>query len=394
MNSQKNEMKYFLLDALNLGKRWVVGDVGCTKLDTRLNKRQMKSYGKPTSSLRNRLKKVIQSYDLFEKVIDKDGNETLVSVNVRWESKTNNFGDTELTIDFITRGGLVDEVKKLGMVLQSITLYELAFEGYVEEEGEILYNVYRYCLRKINSSETYELGNPEEWRVDEEGVFLNRYSKWKFTTNGMVICGATGSGKTMFSLFLADALLNAIHPVTGKKENEVVIIDGKFSDLKKFGVRNNLHTALDHKSCLIMLNEYVEMMERMYQKGEKFTGRVFIFVDEIPAIKNSLSKNEVAEFQNNLGKLILLGREVKIHVICITQRPDVTFFGNGTYRDSLGIRVAFGKMSSEGYLMLFNTSDLKALGIEGVKLGQGEGLIDCGDGVPIRFKAPRVKGNI
>ena len=384
----------FLMDKIDLTKRWIVGDVGSTKLDKQLTKRQMKEYGKPSASLRNRLKKVIQSYNLYEKVVDKEGNENFVSLNVRWESKINMFGDVELTIDFITRGSLVDEVKKLGMVLQSITLYELASDGYLEENGRTIYNVYRYCLRKLNSVETYNLGDNESWRVDEKGVFLNRYTRWNFTTNGMVICGATGSGKTLFSLFLADSLLNYVHPKTDKKENEIVVIDGKFSDLMRFGIKNNLHTALDYKSCLDMLKEYVDIMERMYQQGEKFTGRVFIFIDEIPGIKNSLSKAEVEEFNKNLGKLILLGREVRIHIICLIQRPDASFFGNGAYRDSLGVRVSFGKMSSDGYLMVYGTSDLKAFGIDGVKLNKGEGLIDCGDGIPIKFKAPRITGNI
>jgi hypothetical protein len=198
------------------------------------------------------------------------------------------------------------------------------------------------------------------------------------TPHGLIV-GGTGGGKTYF---LFTILLNLL-----KMGAKVSIYDVKRSALASL---NDTLPGVFIEGNKIMQNmreTYENMIKRFdtirarddYMAGKDFTyyklRPVVVIIDEFVALQQSFMKKEDKEkFSYYLRQIVLMGREAGYFLILTTQRPDASFMP-GDIRDQLGIRIALGKMSSEGYSMAFGSVDKTFVNFEGEK-GRGYCFLD------------------
>ncbi|WP_088808937.1 MULTISPECIES: FtsK/SpoIIIE domain-containing protein [unclassified Listeria] len=198
------------------------------------------------------------------------------------------------------------------------------------------------------------------------------------TPHGLIV-GGTGGGKTYF---LFTILLNLL-----KMGAKVSIYDVKRSALAS--LNDTLPGVFIEGNKIIqnLRETYENMIKRFdairartdYMAGKDFTyyklRPVVVIIDEFVALQQSFMKKEDKEkFGYYLRQIVLMGREAGYFLILTTQRPDASFMP-GDIRDQLGIRIALGKMSSEGYSMAFGSVDKTFVNFEGEK-GRGYCFLD------------------
>ena len=208
--------------------------------------------------------------------------------------------------------------------------------------------------------------------------------------HGLVV-GGTGGGKSFF--------LNALIAGFLRMGAELYICDPKNSSLSDYG-RVLPDVVSDAEGIIENVRKCVQVMEERYQSFKEQEGYlsgtdfsfyglypVILIVDEFTAFVSVLDKKGREEFKTLIGQIVLKGREAGVFVILATQRPDAADL-DGKVRDQLGLRVALGEMSQDGYRMTFGSIDqkLKANG----KAGQGYVYLN-GMRYVQRFCAPYVK---
>ena len=208
--------------------------------------------------------------------------------------------------------------------------------------------------------------------------------------HGLVV-GGTGGGKSFF--------LNALIAGFLRMGAELYICDPKNSSLADYG-QVLPDVASDPESIMENVQKCVDIMETRYEtikgqegylSGQNFShyglAPVILVADEFTAFVSVLDKKGREAFKTLIGQIVLKGREAGVFVILATQRPDAADL-DGKVRDQLGLRVALGEMSQDGYRMTFGSIDqkLKANG----KAGQGYVYLN-GMRYVQRFCAPYVK---
>ena len=112
----------------------------------------------------------------------------------------------------------------------------------------------------------------------------------------------------------------------------------------------------------------------------------FLILDEYVAFLECLKREENNEVLSDMKKIIMLGRQAGYFLIVACQRPDAKYFGDGI-RDQFNFRVALGRMSDNGYSMMFG-SDVKKKFFQ--KQIRGRGYCDMGTSVITEFYTPLV----
>lgn len=200
-------------------------------------------------------------------------------------------------------------------------------------------------------------------RPEGYGIPLMKGCVWDITqvSHGLVV-GGTGGGKTYFLNTLLQAFL--------RMGAEVYVCDPKNSSLADYR-RLLPHVAVDTDAILqgisacvgVMKERFSDIKERPdYISGQDFSHYglppVILLLDEYVAFASSLNRSEKETFKSGLNQLILQGREAGVFVILATQRPDTEYL-SGNIRDQLGLRVALGKMTADGYRMAFGSTEQK-----------------------------------
>lgn len=265
-------------------------------------------------------------------------------------------------------------------------LFVLPLSEKIVKNGRVTY------IFKRQADRQYIINEGDEGFVFKEtkGIPLNTGIIWDYTKcPHAIVAGQTGKGKTYFLFYLIRNIL-AIGGL-------VKIIDAKMSDLafldKYFGddvvsSRGKIMKLLRETKDL--MNERFDMMrvDERFKVGENYAyygfKPIFLVFDEFVAFAGTLDSKEKKEMNGYLLELILKGRQAGVFVILATQRPDAEFL-SGNIRDQLGLRVAFGGMSKDGYGMVFG-NEFRDL----MPRGQAEGYIylDGENTVPNEFDAP------
>lgn len=224
-------------------------------------------------------------------------------------------------------------------------------------------------------------------RLTVNEAFLNRKVKDKYKIELMkgyvwdiiksphgLITGATGGGKTFLIFYLLREMI--------KRGYEVVLLDPKMSDLASLkSILGRDHVADTTPQILgklrraeeVMNERYIAMQNSEKQKiGANFThydyAPVWIIFDEFMAFFESCTPEERKEADRRTKNIVLKGRQAGVFILYTTQRADASAL-SGAIRDQLGLRVALGKMSVDGYRMVFGTTDKQF--IEPVVFGVG-----------------------
>lgn len=223
----------------------------------------------------------------------------------------------------------------------------------------------------------------------DEGVKLDKKRTWYYNSvpHGL-IAGTTGSGKTYFLNYLICNLLS--------QKCDITFVDPKFADVKSLGeMINPLKTACDENNICRVVREFRESMEARQKliaglKGTNVTYKncglnaEFLIFDELSAFKSGVEKKDNAkQVENDLKKIILMGRSTGNFVILVAQQPNADIIETGI-RDQLGLKVTFGNTKEELRRMLFG-SDVK-LHILDTRV-KGVGYMSLSNSEPYKFYA-------
>uniref|UniRef100_UPI00359C3931 FtsK/SpoIIIE domain-containing protein n=1 Tax=Enterococcus faecalis TaxID=1351 RepID=UPI00359C3931 len=176
-----------------------------------------------------------------------------------------------------------------------------------------------------------------------------------------LIVGGTGSGKTffLFVLIRAFALMGADIRIGDPKNSDLADTGRLFPHvyIEAADIREMVHVAV-----IEMNQRYAELKKRPdYRSGKDFTyyglKPLVLVIDEYVAWLSSFpAKKDRDMIMNDLRQVVLKGRQVGVLGFFATQRPDAQFL-MGDIRDQLGLRVALGEMSSDGYRMTFGQTE-------------------------------------
>lgn len=209
-----------------------------------------------------------------------------------------------------------------------------------------------------------------------------------------LITGGTGTGKTYFIFYIIKELI--------KMNSIIKILDPKFADLKFIGkLMGSENHASDKTGILKQLriaqeeidtrNEYIFSRDNA-QLGDTFKEvgyqPYYIIFDEFTAFNAQLDNKEKKELNGRLTDIIMRGRQSGVFILLTAQRPDANVI-DGAIRDQLGLRVALGNMSNDGYRMVFGSSEIKYQTIS--SLGAGYIFVDGKTTIPNYFEAPFLK---
>lgn len=225
-----------------------------------------------------------------------------------------------------------------------------------------------------------------------KGVKLDNIRIWDYNTipHGL-IAGATGSGKTYFLNYVICCLLY--------NKADITFIDPKSADVKAIGqVVNKDKTACEEKEILKLVEDFSnEMTARQEIIGK--SGKVnatyldfdmkpmFLIFDELAAFKAGVEDKKTATaVENQLKKIILMGRSTGNFVILVAQQPNANVVETGI-RDQLGLKVALGNIKNELRLMMFG-ADIKLHTLDSTE--KGVGYISLAGSEPYKFYAPNL----
>ncbi|WP_281165530.1 FtsK/SpoIIIE domain-containing protein [Liquorilactobacillus sicerae] len=179
----------------------------------------------------------------------------------------------------------------------------------------------------------------------------------------VLIGGGTGSGKSIFISFFLIELM--------KRHATTFICDPKNSDLGNLSHYLDDHVAVTPNNIARVTRLAVEEMKKRYsimndsmnfKYGSNFVDHGFnplwLIFDEMGAFQASATDKEgkkiVDETMANIKQIILLGRQAGCFILVAAQQMRAETL-NSDLRDNLGLRIALGANSPDGYRMIFNS---------------------------------------
>lgn len=199
-------------------------------------------------------------------------------------------------------------------------------------------------------------------KTNELNIQLTKLLSWTTRQPMGLIVGPTGSGKTSLLKGLIISFLASNY------KNKIFTIDGKGAFLsvamKRIGrVSTDAQSSLEltNELCHIMQQRYKEMnadvdSERDSTHAELFRqGSILLIADELLSLVIEMqAKDKILkpaeriypQFYSNLMSLIVKGRQVSISVVVSGQMMPASILPTEA-RDSLGLRIALGRMSQQ-----------------------------------------------
>lgn len=262
------------------------------------------------------------------------------------------------------------------------------------ENREVVGEYIIYTLSEFSLKDRIEFSDKDMF---DNSLKLMDNVVWHFRkTPHALIVGGTGSGKSYFMFYLIKEIM--------RKGYGLKIVDPKISDLTKLSyVSVNNLVVYEKEDVINLLDDVTVEMDSRYKKmletsdnfGEDYVAYgmqpFFLVFDELLAFIATCDNKEKKEVMSKLTNIIVKGRQAGVFVVLATQRPDADVI-DGKIRDQLALRVALGKMSGEGYKMIFGKSSVafRSVDIKGSGYFMIEGIIDR----PTFFVSPFVeKGN-
>ena len=192
----------------------------------------------------------------------------------------------------------------------------------------------------------------------------------------ILVSGGTGSGKSvLISVLILEFL---------KRQSTVYIADPKDSDLGSLShYFGNKYVATTPNNIARIVRVVVEEMQERYQVmrdnfqyGSNFTDHgfkpVWLIFDEMGAFQatgsDKKSRDIITEVMDGIKQIILLGRQSGIFILVSAQQVNASTTLSTELRDNLGLRIALGANSSEGYRMVLGSAtpnNLKPIEVKG-----------------------------
>ena len=303
---------------------------------------------------RNKLKKFIINNHLFKTAKMYNGKEVITdSVELDWVDKNDC-----IVIRAYKNGEILDDlVKEIGEGLQAFLKLKLIRTKDEAFQTDYVFEIVSDKRLIFSKSQNKKYINKTVIQLTEK----IQYDVSK-VSHGLTV-GSTGSGKTMF--------INSKILAYAKMKADIFICDPKNADLSLLKYVEGLpksHIGVSpDKICKILrlVNDEMEGRYEQYFSDKSAFGKTFvdfdlppvvIFFDEVTAFMKTADKKLVSEAKEYLYSIIMKGRQAGCFVEISMQRPGTEVL-DGAIRDQLGCRVALGKMSKDGYRMIFDTAD-------------------------------------
>lgn len=192
-----------------------------------------------------------------------------------------------------------------------------------------------------------------------------------------LLVGGTGSGKTT-------ALKQIMASFARHVDCEIYLCTFKHKD-EDFSFLNVGRHFDFYRGCNDLFQVfYKRFLDRL--EGRDPTRKLLLLAfDEWVAFLLNLDKQERQSVLDKLGQILMMGRSFGVQVIVAIQRPDAQFFANGA-RDNFGLVMALGRMSSDGYRMIFPSDYIKEL--QSCSIGKGYAMIGGVDFKRIYIPSP------
>lgn len=302
----------------------------------------------------------IRSNNLFQVYYDERGKEKIEYYpNVEYAVK-----DDLLYLRWRLDGTLI--AQKLRSIEQALAdcLCTLCVDV-IEERGYITY-IYELSMPKqdiIHSLE--ELPILEEGKISLSNLLID----WKKYPH-MLIVGLTGSGKTILVQYLMYILRN--------QGVRVIYCDPKNdTEMRWFCKQHDIKYYSDSNEIAKVVRETEEEM-RLREKDlnnmrleEAEFNPVYLFFDELIAYSKITSKKTYEEVSNRLSSIVVQGRQKRVYLGAIMQRPDTDFI-DGATRENFCIRICMGQASEMTYKMIFG---LEYAHVKNYRTEKGSGVI-------------------
>lgn len=208
--------------------------------------------------------------------------------------------------------------------------------------------------------------------LSNNAIPLTKSEQWNYLNDPhAIISGMTGSGKSYFTSYLyLYALASGVH---------VTVVDPKKSDLSILAGNNN--TIEDD---LLSIERIADNMANKEKVPDKKRQVDFLIIDELAALKASLSKADVTRLDNAITRIGLTGRSSKTILILVTQQANAHNLPT-QLREQMSMRVLLGPATKSSLEFLF--PDFQG----NYSAGIGKGLLSISlEDKP--FQAPKILG--
>ncbi|HFI0071531.1 TPA: cell division protein FtsK [Streptococcus suis] len=320
--------------------------------------------------------------------------------SIRWEY----YLESGMTIVTLYQGGHVTKsrAEEIPQALLSYFVKETRDKWFLEQ-----YHVGDGFVKIILSHQpdkALHIKGREDFKESEElNIRLTERLNWTTKQPMGLVVGPTSSGKSSLLKYLSLAFL------INNKKNQIFTIDGKGAYLSQaMSIIGDV--AVTGDEAFSMISTLEELMNQRYKDltadvdseedlthNEKFhKGQILLVIDEYLALVTTIQAEDklrkpaerlYPQFYAKLMSLIVKGRQASIFVIVSGQMIPTSILPSEA-RDSLGLRIALGRISQSQATEIFNVSknDLPSADstlYEGVVFLDGLGLEH-----PIVFKTP------
>lgn len=194
-----------------------------------------------------------------------------------------------------------------------------------------------------------------------------------------LLIGGTGTGKTTALKQLVDTFLTYV------PEAEIYLCTFKHKN-DDFPDREEGSHFASYLNCKELFESFFNRFQDRLDGTDHSRHLLVLCFDEWAGFILSLNKKEQEAVLNQMGQILMMGRSMNVQIIIAMQRPDATFFRNGS-RDNFGLIMALGNLSADGYRMVFSDQYLNQIQ-PCTEIGQGHLLI--GGSAFYRIRVPPV----
>lgn len=300
-----------------------------------------------------------EEYEEYQE-IDKNGNTRTKKQKYISRSAVFSYKETtdKIIIYAIKRGDNFSS-KMITLDVELSALMNLPLEEKVDRPGVCEYHYFTKRPERlyVRSTEKKEVNDSLEIELGY-GVTYN-----PIKCPHILVGGGTGSGKSIFISYMLIEFL--------KQNSSVYICDPKNSDLGSLShYLGEKRVATTPNTIARVMRLAVEEMQKRYdymnenfKYGSNFADHgfksIWLVFDEMGAFQSSgtdkQSKAVVSEVMDGIKQIILLGRQAGVFVLVAAQQMNANTL-NTDLRDNLGLRIALGSNSNEGYRMVFSSA--------------------------------------
>lgn len=333
-------------------------------------------------------------------ILKKHKSEIDSTQSIRWEYHM----DSGFIIITLYQGGHVTKARA-GDIPQSLLAYFIkeTRDKWFLEQSQIGEGFVKMVLSHQPDESLHIKGYEDFIESKDLNIRLTERLHWTTRQPMGLIVGPTGSGKSSLLKYLSLAFL------INNKNNQIYTIDGKGAYLSQaMSIIGGV--AVTGEEAYSMISSLEEEMNRRYSEltanqdneadlthNEAFhQGQILLVIDEYLALVTNMQAEDklkkpadrlYPQFYAKLMSLIVKGRQASLFVIVSGQMIPTSILPSEA-RDSLGLRIALGRMSQSQATEIFNVSknDLPSADsrlYEGIIFLDGIGLEH-----PIVFKTP------